>query len=664
MGFDKIRALDDRQKSRDKLPIFYGSRDNYTHGFREVALNNTIDEISNNFDNGDVYITLHDDDMTITVEDTGRGLPIDGESDGIPNWELFLTRLFASGKYDLENAFNSGVNGVGSCVLQYTSSLYSVTSYHDNKEYKIEFKNGGELTTPLTYIGKTDKHGTIVTWKLDPECYTRVKYNYKELIDMVLKVSAVSPKVTFHFMYKGNESIFHYDKLIDYYNENIKDSNDSVFECNNKTYEEDVKTEICYTDNENSTNEEIESPTNNTVHEITKIECIFSVENEPKQQAFLNMNYLPLGGTINRGIIEGIKNYCHKYIKANNLYQKKEKIISNDDVSNTISFVVNVLSNNVEYQSQTKFATEKKLYLDVAKRFITEYLEIFEIEQKLDFENLVNKILITKRANEKADASRQAIKKKLSEKVNIFNKIEGLYEAEEKDPNKRILCICEGKSALSSLLSGKREVHAIFPLRGKILNCLKASAEQIFKNDVIVKLYQALNCGMELKDKKNKNFVSFDINNLRYHDIYIMVDADFDGVGSIFPLLLTMFYKLSPTLIKEGRIHLCETPKYEIDFNDNDYYAVDDAELEDVKNKLDYKNNKNKITINYIKGLAELSSTAMGLCLEEGYKNIKTITMEDVDKAREVITLFMDTSVEPRKQYLLEHYNEIDIMED
>ena len=134
------------------------------------------------------------------------------------------------------------------------------------------------------------------------------------------------------------------------------------------------------------------------------------------------------------------------------------------------------------------------------------------------------------------------------------------------------------------------------------MNCLKASAEQIFKNDVIVKLYQALNCGMELKDKKNKNFVSFDINNLRYHDIYIMVDADFDGVGSIFPLLLTMFYKLSPTLIKEGRIHLCETPKYEIDFNDNDYYAVDDTELEDIKNKLNYKNNKNKITINYIKG--------------------------------------------------------------
>ena len=269
------------------------------------------------------------------------------------------------------------------------------------------------------------------------------------------------------------------------------------------------------------------------------------------------------------------------------------------------------------------------------------------------------------RANDKASKSKLAIKKKLTEKINILSKIEGLYEAEESDPNKRILCICEGKSALSSLLSGKRDVHAIFPLRGKILNCLKASPEAIFKNEVILKLMRALNCGIEFKDKANKEFSTFNMDNLRYHDIYIMVDADVDGIGSIFPLLLTMFYKLTPTLIKEGRIHICETPKYEIDYDDKEeYFAINDEELIEIKKRLDYDNNKNKITINYIKGLSELSSHAMELCLEEGYKNIKTITIEDFEKAKDTIELFMDSVVEPRKEYILSNYDKIGLIED
>ena len=230
MAFDKIRALNDREKAREKLPIFYGSRDNFMHGFREVGINNTIDEITNNFDSGTINILLHDDLETITIRDTGRGMPIGEITDGVPNWELFFTILFASGKYDSENAENSGVNGVGGTILQYSSIRYDVRSWYDNKEYIIEFENGGDIKTPLTYIGETDKHGTEITFKLDKECYTKTKYNHLDLKDIINKVSSSSPKTIIDFTYNNETLSYHYDSIEDYYKLNIQE--DNYFKCN------------------------------------------------------------------------------------------------------------------------------------------------------------------------------------------------------------------------------------------------------------------------------------------------------------------------------------------------------------------------------------------------------------------------------------------------
>lgn len=300
MAFDKIRALNDREKAREKLPIFYGSRDNFMHGFREVAINNPIDEITNNFDNGVINITLHDDLETITVRDTGRGMPIGEITDGVPNWELFFTILFASGKYDAENMENSGVNGVGGTILQFSSVIYDVKAWYEGKEYIIEFENGGDIKTPLTYIGETDKHGTEITFKLDKKCYTKTKYNPNDLKDIINKASSSSSKTIIDFTYNGETNSYHYDSLEDYYKLNIQE--DNYFKCDQKIYNDD--------------------------NEITKIEILFSTSLEPIQESYLNRNYLSEGGIINKGLLDGIKTSVHKYIKENGLYEKNEKIIS------------------------------------------------------------------------------------------------------------------------------------------------------------------------------------------------------------------------------------------------------------------------------------------------------------------------------------------------
>ena len=628
----EAKILTDREQARDLLPIFYGSKDNVLHGFKEI-LSNAIDEICNNFDNGEITIKLFDDNKTISIEDTGRGIRLaDKHESGKYMYDVFFLTLFAGTKYDKDkDAVNIGCNGVGACTLNYTSEYFKAESWYDGKYYSIAFNNGGEIAEPLKLNGKSDKHGTKITFKLDQTAYTKPTiYEANTLIDIISKISGCTNNIKFKFIYKNETKEFYYETIKDYYGNNISENG---FYLKQKTY--DIN------------------------NEVSKVQLVFGTDSNPKQYAMLNKNYLIEGGFINDGFIEGFRNVVAKYVKDEELLNKREKNIGVGDVKDTLSFYIDFESSNVEFVGQTKFSTKKQLYKDVVKQYLQETLEVFMIEQKDEFRDIVDKILLTKRANEKAEATKKEVKKKLQEKTNITNKIEGFYESKSKDLDKRILCICEGKSALASLLSGRRDVHAIFPLRGKILNCLKKSPDSIFKNEVITKLIKVLGCGIEFKSKANKEFSMFNKDKLRYSKVYIIVDQDIDGIGSIFPLVLTVFYVLLPSLIEDGRICICETPKYEITFNDDEYFAINDEELEEVKEELDYEKNKSKIQIHYIKGLAELSEKAMELCLSEGYKNIKTITMRDAQEALETIELFMGSEVKPRKEYILEHYDEI-----
>lgn len=630
MNNDKIKMLSDREKAREKLPIFYGSRSNYYHGFVETV-NNGVDEIINNFDTGEINIGLSDDGYTVSVRDSGRGIPLEGKTDGVDNYELLFLKLFAGTNYDNADTgkIACGTNGVGLATLVFTSEYFKATvGRPDGNLYEIEFNNGGE-TEGLSVIGKSKETFTHLTFKLDKEVYTETKFIAEEIEAICDRICSMNSKVTITFTYLGETKVLHYENLESYFNKTVTNSYSDIIVAPPKSF--------------------------NDEGEETTIQFVLSATTgESSQETFLNFNYLQDGGSIDEGLVEGIKLYCNKHAKDKSLYAKGEKGIANQDVQGAVGYVCSVLSTNVEYQSQTKKATHKKLYKELSKRYIQEQLEIYKIENPTEFDKFVGQILINMRARAKSSKMMENMKKKLSEEFTIINKVKGLIDCRSKDIDVNRLFICEGRSALSGLAQARNaDTDALFAIRGKILNCLKADYDTILKNEVVLSILRLLGCGIEVKDKANKEFNMYDPSKLKYGTIVIGVDADPDG-KNIRALLLTLFYRLLPSLIEEGRVKFVLAPLFEIEIDDNLYFATTVEEKDEI-----LRTHKGKrVEVNRCKGLGENSVEASAETLmNPNYKGLHTVTMGDVEKAIEHFELFMGTDVAPRKKYIGENFD-------
>lgn len=615
-----------------------------------------------------VLITRHDDN-SFTIQDFADGLPTSwNENEQAYNWDLALNTLYGGDCYvQSENLTGKlGNFGLGLTSTMWSSEWMQVIVYKNGLKNTLKFKDGRPIDKETGEFIKEDNdyhlskeegervllvepsdleglNGTTISYKPDLRVFTSINVPSEWIEDKLRKQAMVNNGLNLIFKDElNNESFkYNYENIAEYIKNISKDNNISdVIEFKNDAEGQDSDTKPMYKMDYN-----IAFTFNNDIQ-------LQEYYHNSSELTELNLN------VTTKAVKQGLTNAIHKYIESNNMYTKGEKI-KFEDIEDSLICILSSRSTKTSYANQTKLSIDNAFI----KKFITQDLEdklnIYLTENQFEAQKISNQILVNKRANDKASKSKLDLKKKLSEKISIINKIPNLYESESKDRDKNILCICEGKSALSSLIVGKRDIHAIFPLRGKILNCLKASPEQIFSSDVIRNLILALGCGVEFKSKKNKDLSVFNIDNMRYSKIYIFVDADVDGIGSIMPLLLTMFYTLTPTLVKQNRICICESPKYEIDFGDEEYFAVNDEDLQQIKTKLDYENNKNKIKIHYIKGLSELSSNAMSMCLSEDYKNIKVITLEDIEKSTKTIELFMSTEVKPRKEYILENFDKI-----
>ena len=634
MSKDTIKKLDTRQQCREKLPIFFGSRDNYTHGVKEVIAN-AIDEISNNFENGDIYVTLHDDNKTISIKDTGRGIPIDEKTDGTPNYELLFETLFAGTNF--ENNQNDkvavGTNGCGTCVLNHTSKLFKVTAARNGKITELLYHDGGDFQHIKT-VGETNEHYSEFEFLLDDEVYANTVYIPEE-IDLICKYNAaVNNKVNIYFIYKGVTKAYHFDSIYQYFEENSNNNTCKIYEGYSKMY--DLK------------------------DEKNKIQASVCTSSENFQQSFLNSNYLQNGGTINRGLIYGARDYVNAYLKKKKMLDKKNGEVSHTDIEESLSFVVSIESTNVEYENQTKLSTNKALYRDIAKDYIYSLLEVFEIEQPKEFEKFINHILEVQKFNGRAQASKRALKKKLSEKVdNLTNRIEGLVDCKHHGENCEIF-IAEGKSALGSIVAARNpQNQAAISIRGKILNCLKVDYETVFKNETVTDIIKSLGCGIET-DKKNKDLGCFDKNALRYERIIIATDADPDGY-QIACLLLTMFYRLTPTLIKEGHIYIALTPLFEIrDIKTGEYhYAFTEEEKEEIISKL------TKYQVNRNKGLGEVDADVMSRTgVNPETRKIMKVTYNDAEKMIKMFEHWMGNSTVERKKYIENDLNKyVDLSE-
>ena len=633
---EQIRVLTEREKVREKISVWLESSKNHIHVIKELMGNSNDLIISGIGDK--INFELKEDNRTFIFEDNCTGIPVEGKaSNGIDNYIAIFETLFAGSKYD-QVAATVGTNGVFLCVLTMSSKYVKYTIGRPNgKVYQIEYVEGIRQYD-LKEIGSTNKTFTRIECMLDDKVYDNPIFNYEDIKEIAKYQAAISI-ATISTKYQNEENIYHYNNGIEGYLQDIIEDKPIVDIIRIK---KDLKHYVDKKERDDEINIDFAFTFSNTNNKITHIEL-------------LNGSLLDLHGTPFDGITVGLKNAINRKIRELNLYNKNEKQIINEDILISLNHALDLKSLLTEYTNQSKRSSLSEHYKIVLQKEIEEFMNIYFIENEIEAKKICNQILINKRAREKSSKMMENVKKKLSEEITVFNKIPNLIECKSKNKEENILCICEGKSALGSLISARGDNHALLPLRGKVRNCKKSTLEQILNDQIICDIIRAMGCGISIKSKANKEFLSFDKSKMRYGKIYIIVDADVDGMGSILPLLLTMFDTLTPELIEAGYIYLCETPKYEVLCEDKYYYATNNDELEEIEKKLEGK----KYKVFYIKGLAELNADTMAMCLEPGYKNVTQIRADDILEARKSLELHMGSNVKDRKDYIMNNFDKV-----
>ena len=374
-----------------------------------------------------------------------------------------------------------------------------------------------------------------------------------------------------------------------------------------------------------------------------------------------NSSFLEHGGSPDKAVKNAFVYAIDQYIKQQNKYTKNESKITFNDVADCLALVINSISTQTSYQNQTKKAINNKFIQDAMTEFLRHQLEIYFIENKADAEKISNQVLVNKRSRENAEKARIDIKKKLTGTMDVTNRVEKFVDCRSKDVTKREVYIVEGDSALGSCkLARDASFQAIMPIRGKILNCLKADYPKIFKSDVIIDLLKVLGCGVEIKSSHNKNLDTFSLDNLRWDKVIICTDADVDGF-QIRTLLLTMIYRLVPTLIEVGKVYIAESPLYEIVITKGKrkgekFFAYTDGEKEEILAKLSndgLSKDKDDFDIKRSKGLGENQPDMMSLTtMHPATRRLIRVTPENAERTSMMFDILLGDNLVSRKQYI------------
>ena len=541
-GNDSISSLKGAQRVRMRPAVIFGSDDltGCQHAVFEI-LSNAIDEAREG--HGDLIIVTRYADKSIQVEDFGRGCPVDwNEKEQCYNWELVFCEMYAGGKYTNNTGenyeYSLGTNGLGTCATQYASEFFDARIHRDGFQYKLHFEKGelvGKLEkTPLD----RKKTGSLFHWKPDLEVFTDIDIPVEYYLDVLKRQAVVNAGITFRFRNQVGNSFeiteFCYEKgIVDYVQEI---SNGDSF-----TTPQFWEAERKGRDREDKADYKVK---------ITAALCFSRGVN--RLEYYHNSSWLEHGGSPDKAARNAFVYALDAYLKQTNKYVKNESKITFQDVADCLILVTNCFSTQTSYENQTKKSIDNKFIQEAMAEFFRSRLQVYFIENKAEADKIAEQVLINKRSRETAEKARISVKKKLSGSLDISNRVQKFVDCRSRDAGKRELYIVEGDSAMGSVKQSRdAEFQGIMPVRGKILNCLKADYGRIFKSDIITDLLRVMGCGVEVKDKRVKDLSSFDLDSLRWNKIVICTDADVDGF-QIRTLILTMLYRLVPTLIREG----------------------------------------------------------------------------------------------------------------
>ena len=641
-GNESISALKGADRVRKRPGVIFGSDglEGCEHAVFEI-LSNAIDEAREG--HGSLITVTRYLDKSIQVEDQGRGCPVDwNENEQKYNWELVFCELYAGGKYggDGDNyEYSLGLNGLGSCATQYASEYFDAAIWRDGFKYSLHFEKGeniGGLKKEPTDRGK--KTGTTIRWKPDLEVFTDIDIPVDYYTDVLKRQAVVNAGVTFRFRNqvggKFETTDFQYENGIEDYVKELAGENSltlPVFwqterrgrdRADKPEYKVKLSVSFCFS---------------NTVQII---------------EHYHNSSWLEHGGSPEKAVKSAFVNGIDAYLKAQGKYQKSESKITWADVEDCLVLVSNNFSTQTSYENQTKKAINNKFVQEAMTEFLRAQLEVYFIENPLDAGKIAEQVLINKRSRENAERTRLNIKKKLSGSVDIANRVQKFVDCRTKDTTRRELYIVEGDSALGSVkLSRDAEFQGIMPVRGKILNCLKADYAKIFKSEIITDLLKVLGCGVEVHDKHAKDMAAFDLMNLRWNKVVICTDADVDGF-QIRTLILTMLYRLTPTLIQQGYVYIAESPLYEITCKEKTWFAYSDKEKNDIVASLEGK----KYDIQRSKGLGENEPDMMWLTtMNPETRRLIKVMPEDVERTAQIFDLLLGDDLQGRKNHIADN---------
>ena len=641
-GNDSISSLKGADRVRKRPGVIFGSDglEGCQHAMFEI-LSNSIDEAREGHGNK-ILITRYRD-QSIEIEDFGRGIPVDfNQREGRYNWELVFCELYAGGKYQTNEGesyeYSLGLNGLGLCATQYASEYMDVEIYRDGMKYTLHFEHGENVGGLHKEETRRKQTGSKIRWKPDLQVFTEIDIPLEFYMDTIKRQAVVNDGVTFILKNETasgfEETTFQYENgIVDYVTELAG---------------EEPLTPVQFWKAERRGRDREDKP-----EYKVRLSVAFCFSNRVKRcEYYHNSSWLEYGGSPERAVKLAFVYMIDGYIKNAGKYQKGESKITFADVEDCLVLVSSSFSTQTSYENQTKKAITNKFIYEAMNDFLRHQMEVYFLENPDEAARIAEQVLINKRSRENAERTRLNLKKKRAGTVDMSNRVQKFVDCRTKDVSRREIYIVEGDSALGSCKLGRdSEFQAIIPVRGKILNCLKAEYDKIFKNDIIVDIFKVLGCGVEVTTKSNKEFSSFDLDGLRWNKIVICTDADVDGF-QIRTLILTMLFRLAPTLIERGRVYIAESPLYEITTKDKTYFAYTEQEKAHALAQI----GDAKYTIQRSKGLGENEPDMMWLTtMNPETRRLIRVTPSQAQETSDMFDLLLGDNLAGRKEFIAEN---------
>ena len=639
---ESIVKLKGADRVRLRPGVIFGSDgiDGCRHSIFEV-ISNSIDEARSGY--GKKIIVTRYNDGSVGVEDFGRGCPVDfNKSENCYNWEMVYCELYAGSKYSSGGEtyeYSLGLNGLGLCATQYASEYMDVEVVRDGFKYELHFEKGynvGGLKKTETSARQT---GTKTRWKPDLDVFTDIAVDDAFFLDTLKKQAVINSNLLFIYRSQKDDGKFEEYQFI--YENGIADyvadivGNDALTSIQNWSCEKKGR--------DRADKNEYKVKLNVALTFSNRVKCL---------EYYHNSSWLEHGGSPERAVKQAFLSSVDTFLKQSGRYLKSEGKINFADIEDCLVLVSSSFSTETSYENQTKKAVTNKFIYEAMTDFLKQQLEIYFIENPLEANRIAEQVLVNKRSREKAESTRLDIRKKLVGNIDISNMVQKFVDCRTKDTSRRELYIVEGDSALGSVkLARNAEFQAVIPVRGKILNCLKADYDKIFKNEIITDIIKVLGCGVEVRTKSNKQLASFNLDGLRWNKIVICTDADVDGF-QIRTLILTMIYRLTPTLIDEGFVYIAESPLYEINTKKQTYFAYTENEKSRILKKIDGE----KYRMQRSKGLGENEPDMMALTtMNPDTRRLMKVTAESVENSADVFEMLLGDDLQGRKDYIAEN---------